>query len=160
MTDKIRILYIDGDPALLEITKQYFEQDDGLIVTTVKSAADALYLHIDKPFDVIVSGDKIPEMDGIELLKQIREKGDTTPFIIFTGEEGEDAAIEALNSGADFYQQKGGQPALQFRSLSNKIHHAVFHRRAEREVLRKNTELQAAYEHIHVTEEKLRSKHF
>ena len=67
----------------------------------------------------------MPEMDGIEFLKIVRGRGDKTPFIIFTGKWREEVVIEALNSGADFYLQKGGEPKSQFAELSNKIQHAV-----------------------------------
>ncbi len=39
--------------------------------------------------------------------------------------------IEAINSGADFYLQKGGQPRAQFAELAHKVRQAVQRRRAE-----------------------------
>jgi DNA-binding NarL/FixJ family response regulator len=47
------------------------------------------------------------------------------PFIIFTGKGREEVVIEALNSGADFYIQKGGDPKAQFAELAHKIRQAV-----------------------------------
>ncbi len=68
-----------------------------------------------------VSDDQMPAMDGIEFLKAVRGWGDKTPFIIFTGKGREDVVIEALNTGADFYLQKGGEPKSQFPELAHKI---------------------------------------
>ena len=55
----------------------------------------------------------------------------TLPFIIFTGRSREEIVIQALNEGADFYIQKGGEPVSQFAELANKVRKAVVQRRAE-----------------------------
>jgi len=80
-------------------------------------------------YDAIVSDYQMPEMDGIEFLKTVRGSGSDMPFIIFTGKGREDVVIEAINNGADFYLQKGGNPKAQFAELSHKIKHAVRERR-------------------------------
>jgi len=72
----------------------------------------------------------MPGMDGIEFLKQIRSSGNSIPFIIFTGRGREEVVIEAINSGADFYLQKGGDPNSQFAELSHKVKIAVERKRA------------------------------
>ncbi len=77
----------------------------------------------------------MPEMDGIAFLKVVRARGDKTPFIIFTGKGREEVVIEALNSGADFYLQKGGEPRSQFAELVHKIRHAVSHRQADKALI-------------------------
>ncbi|MFA6673443.1 MAG: PAS domain S-box protein, partial [Methanoculleus sp.] len=53
------------------------------------------------------------------------------PFIIFTGRGREEVAIEALNNGADFYLQKGGDPKTQFSELANAVRQLAGRRRAE-----------------------------
>jgi PAS domain S-box-containing protein len=73
----------------------------------------------------------MPVMDGIEFLKRVRASGSTLPFIIFTGRGREEIVIQALNEGADFYLQKGGEPVSQFAELAHKIRQAVQQRRAE-----------------------------
>ena len=72
-------------------------------------------------YDAIISDYQMPEMDGITFLKELKASGNTTPFIIFTGRGREEVAIEALNEGADFYLQKGGEPKSQFAELAHKI---------------------------------------
>jgi len=59
----------------------------------------------------------MPETNGIDFLKLIRSRDDPIPFILFTGRGREEVVIEALNSGADFYLQKGGDPSSQFKEL-------------------------------------------
>ncbi|MEI7650093.1 MAG: PAS domain S-box protein, partial [Methanomicrobiales archaeon] len=61
------------------------------------------------------------------------------PFILFTGRGREEVVIQAINSGADFYLQKGGEPGAQFAELTHKIKAAAFRNRAE-DSLRKSEE--------------------
>jgi PAS domain S-box-containing protein len=98
------------------------------------------------------------DMDGIAFLKKLKASGNLTPFIIFTGRGREEVVIEALNNGADFYIQKGGDIKAQFAELSNKIRYAVTRRKAEEALIRKNEELGASYEQIAATEEELRQQ--
>ena len=58
-------------------------------------------------------------------MKQVRATKPALPFILFTGRSREEIVILALNEGADFYIQKGGDPKAQFTELSHKIHRAV-----------------------------------
>ena len=94
----------------------------------------------------------MPEMDGIAFLKKVRTSGNTIPFILFTGRGREEVVIEAINSGVDFYIQKGGDPMAQFTELTHKIRQAVQKRQAE-------AELRAAYEQLTAAEEELREQY-
>ena len=86
----------------------------------------------DHHYDAIVSDYQMPGMNGIEFLQHIRHSGNTLPFIIFTGKGREEVVIEAINSGADSYLQKGGNPQSQFAELALKIQQIVRRSRAER----------------------------
>jgi len=121
----IDILYVDDDPDFLEITKRIVSRSGAISVETTVSAADALSLLENRVFDVIVSDYQMPRTDGIEFLKILRAAGNTTPFIIFTGKGREEVVIQAYDSGADFYVQKGGDLKTQFRELEHKIVQAV-----------------------------------
>jgi PAS domain S-box-containing protein len=121
----ISILYVDDETVLLEVTRVYLERTGDFSVTTCTSAKIALELLITRKFDAIVSDYQMPGIDGLEFLKKVRAGGNTVPFILFTGKGREEVAIEALNSGADFYLQKGGEPKSQFAELVNKLRQAV-----------------------------------
>lgn len=138
-SDTISILYVDDEPALLELSKQYLERFGNFNVTIAPSAAEAIRILAEEPFDAIISDYEMPQMNGIEFLKKIRADGNTIPFLIFTGRGREEVVIEALNNRADFYIQKGGVPRAQFAELINKIHYAVSRRRTE-ERLRRSEE--------------------
>ncbi|MEI6292720.1 MAG: PAS domain S-box protein [Methanomicrobiales archaeon] len=138
----IRILLVDDEPALLDIARIFIEREEGLRVTTCPSAFDAMrLLSGQERFDVIVSDYEMPAMDGIEFLKKIREDGNKTPFIIFTGRGREQVVIEALNYGADFYLQKGGDPKSQFAELRNMVRQACKRKEAEEAHIRSERQL-------------------
>ncbi|OPX68384.1 MAG: Bacterioopsin transcriptional activator [Methanoregulaceae archaeon PtaB.Bin009] len=100
-------------------------------ISTALSAHEALEMLKTRGFDVIVSDYEMPQMNGIEFLRAIKETHPHIPFIIFTGRGREHVAIEALNLGAAFYLQKGGHPRSQFAELRNMIEQAVSRKRAE-----------------------------
>ncbi|MCK7474813.1 MAG: response regulator [Rhodopseudomonas palustris] len=60
-------------------------------------------------FDVIISDYAIPDIDGITLLKEVRARGYAGLFIIVTEKHRAHIAIDALNNGANYYFQKGGE---------------------------------------------------
>ena len=126
-----RILYVDDEPALLDISRLFLERSGEFSVGIVDSAAAALTLLAEQKFDAIISDYQMPEIDGIEFLRRVRAGGSTIPFIIFTGRGREEIVIQALNEGADFYIQKGGEPVSQFAELAHKVRQAVQQRRAE-----------------------------
>jgi len=100
-------------------------------VDTADSAACALDSLKVREYDVIVSDYQMPGKDGIQLLKEIRSTGNMIPFILFTGKGREEVAKEALNNGADFYLQKGGDPTSQFAELANMIMQAHSRKKGE-----------------------------
>jgi PAS domain S-box-containing protein len=131
------VLYVDNETGLLEIGKIFLERGEQFSVDTAVSAPDALSLIRAKNYDAIVSDYQMPDMDGITFLTEVRTGFGTIPFILFTGKGREEVVIEALNRGADFYLQKGGDMKSQYAELAHTIKKAVDGRR-QQEALRKS----------------------
>lgn len=128
---RISVLYVDDESAFLDIMKTVLERWGRFTVTTTEDATDALRLLTFHHYDAIVSDYQMPGMDGIEFLKAVRHQFGDIPFILFTGKGREEVVIDAMNNGADFYLQKGGDIKSQYTELSNKIQYAVSRRRIE-----------------------------
>jgi len=127
----ISILYVDDEPTLLDLGKIFLEKDPRFSVDIACSAFEALEKLKHRTYNAIVSDYQMPNMNGIEFLKKVRSSGNKIPFIIFTGRGREEIVIQALNEGADYYLQKGGEPQAQFTELKHKICQAVQQRRSE-----------------------------
>jgi PAS domain S-box-containing protein len=125
----LSVLYVDDDPTLLNICKLYLERRSDISVSIADSVDHALKLLDTFSFDIIISDYQMPCTDGIG--KILKEKQCSTPFILFTGRGREEVVIEAINNGATYYIQKGGDPKSQFAELDHKIREAVRRRRAE-----------------------------
>ncbi len=128
----ISVLYVDDEPGLLELCRIFLEQTGEFRVDTVESAEEALEQLKKKQYDAVISDFQMPVMDGISLLKSIRRQTADLPFILFTGRGREEVVIDAVNNGADFYVQKGGDPKAQFVELMHKVRQAVDKKKAER----------------------------
>ncbi len=133
----ISVLLVDDEPQLLELTKLFIEKvAKDIKIASASSAKEASVLMKPGGYDALVCDYQMPEMDGLEFLKELRSRNDDIPFVLFTGKGREDVAIEALNLGADFYLQKGGEPNSQFAELASMIRTSVAARRAERDLAR------------------------
>lgn len=130
----ISVLYVDDDPALLDIGKIFLERIGNFSVETCTSAPEALERLERVSYHAVLSDFDMPEMNGIQFLKEVRSLYPTLPFVIFTGRGREDVVVEALNNGVDFYLQKGGEPKSQFAELSHKLRAAVQRRRSEEQI--------------------------
>ena len=128
------VLYIDDEKDLLDMGKIFLEQSGYLHVDTTPSVTEALDKLKHRQYDGIISDYQMPRMNGIEVLRYIRSHYKDLPFILFTGKGREEVVIEALNSGADFYIQKGGDPKSQFVELEHKIKNAINRRRIHDEL--------------------------
>lgn len=104
------ILLVDDEPA---ITRAYGRslRSAGFTVVTAADGNEAASAARDRSFDVIVSDIAMPEMDGIELLRHVREHDLDVPFVIMTGGPAVDSAARAMEYGALRYLTKPVEPA-------------------------------------------------
>ena len=95
------ILFVDDEPSVLQSFERRFGKR--FSIRTAGNAVEALrYLREEGPSAVIVSDMRMPGMDGIELLSQVKELYPDMVRIMLTGNADKETAIEAVNSGQIF----------------------------------------------------------
>ncbi len=144
----ITALYVDDEPALLDIVKLFLEKTGNIQTITSDSSIQALEILRDKHIDVIISDFDMPIMNGIEFLIETRKAGFNIPFIIYTGKGRMEIVIQALEAGADSYIQKDGEIKVQFSELLEKIQKVVRWKIAEDEIKKKNREWEGIFQSI------------
>jgi len=96
---KIKVLIADDEKEFVDTLLARLEIRD-FSVTAVYSGKAAIEMIEKVKFDVIILDVLMPEMDGIETLKLIKEKSPLTPVIMLTGEATVDNAIQGMKLGA------------------------------------------------------------
>jgi two-component system response regulator PilR (NtrC family) len=101
-----RILVVDDDAGVREALSEFL-LSLGYGVVAVENGEDALAEYGKGDFDVVMADLIMPNMDGMELLRQIREgKNNEVIFLMITGHPSISTAVEAINRGADDYITK------------------------------------------------------
>lgn len=100
-----RVLLVDDDPALLRSFSRLL-RTSGYEISTASNGRDAVDQVDAGSFDVIVSDITMPNMDGIQLLRQVREHDLLVPVVLVTGEPAVKTAVQALELGAFHYLTK------------------------------------------------------
>ena len=97
----MHVLVVDDDPALLQALPEALRlRMSGVAVDTANSATAALDRMVGRDYDAIVTDIKMPGMDGLALLTEIRTRRPDTPILIITGHGEHALAIQALRGGA------------------------------------------------------------
>ena len=127
---QVAVLIVDDDPALLEALPEALRlRLSDVTVETADSAAAALARIADRDYDAIVTDIKMPGMDGLELLAEIRARRPDTPTLMITGHGETGLVVRALRGGAcdlipkpidrDYFAASLSR-ALQMRQLSRR----------------------------------------
>ncbi|MEP1306829.1 MAG: response regulator transcription factor [Balneola sp.] len=101
----MKILVVEDDPSVRTLVKAVLEHN-GNSVITAETAKDGLTLATGEKLEMIVLDLGLPDGDGYEVCKQIRDQGVTTPVLILSGEQEADVKVKCLKVGADDYLTK------------------------------------------------------
>src|SRR4030043_39632 len=105
MLEKIRIMVIDDEP-LMRVTIQDALIAEGYEVVTAETGKKGLDLFGDNQNDILITDLKLPDMDGIEILKEIKIRNPEAHVIVITAYGSIDSAVTAMKEGASDYLTK------------------------------------------------------
>jgi len=116
----IRIAIIDDEPLVLRNLQRKIGKS-GYMVETFTDPFKALSRMEIEPFDIIFTDLHMPKMDGMKVLKKIKENYHRTEVIIITGYASIDNAVEAVKQGAFYYIEKPFTPEQVMLILSRAV---------------------------------------
>jgi len=120
----VTVLVVDDDVSILRILKQLLKEK-GYNVVTAEDGIEALKVISDNEFDLVITDLMMPGVDGLEVLKNAKERNARTQVIMITGFATLDSAIDALKLGAFDYIRKPFKLAeldVTIRNAIDKIH--------------------------------------
>ncbi|MFK7954477.1 MAG: response regulator [Lysobacterales bacterium] len=101
----MQILLVEDDQSLSDGLCTALN-NEGFVTNPVFMGKDALHVLSTSPPDIMVLDLGLPDMDGMELLKQMRRSGLKTPVLVLTARTSIDARVSGLDEGADDYLPK------------------------------------------------------
>ena len=101
----MKMLIIEDDENILSMLKRGFEEEN-YIIDCSDDGEEGEYLALTNSYDIILLDWMLPNKNGIEILKNIRVKGISTPIIMLTAKDEIDDKVKGLSNGADDYLAK------------------------------------------------------
>lgn len=101
----MRILVVEDQAKFLSFIRKGLEEQ-GMSVDTATDGDDAYALASSTPYDMVVLDIMLPGRDGLSILRELREEGNSVPVILLTARSGIHERVEGLNLGADDYLPK------------------------------------------------------
>lgn len=101
----LKLLLVDDEVEFLEPMKARLERR-GIACATAASGAEALAILDASPVDCAVVDVKMPEMDGLELLRRLRRLYPAVPVILLTGHASAELGVKGMELGAFEYLLK------------------------------------------------------
>jgi len=101
----VRVLVVEDAPRLLEILARSL-REEGFVVDGASTGEEALRLAATAPYDAIVLDIRLPDLDGFEVCRRVREAGSWSPILMLTARDALADRVRGLDTGADDYLTK------------------------------------------------------
>ncbi len=128
----VRLLLVDDEERFLATTRILLEKRDVQNIQTATNGADALQILRKERIDVVVLDVKMPGMDGVEVLRRIKQEHPLVEVIMLTGHASVESAVDGLKLGAFDYVMK----PIDIPDLLVKIEEAYGKKKAHDEKIR------------------------
>ena len=104
-TTKLRVLVVDDEPAILRFLRAGLSAQ-GFVVSEVMGGGPALDSVRRELVDLMVLDLGLPDMDGLDVIRQVRKEGSALPIIVLSSRDDEGSKVAALDLGADDFVTK------------------------------------------------------
>ena len=146
----LRVLHLEDSELDHELMLSHLRRG-GLEVRSLRVDSEAAFLAaLEQDWDVVLSDFNLPGFSGLVALDLLKASGRDVPFILVSGEIGEDTAVEAMRNGASDYLLKNNLarlvPALLHAVEANETRHA--RERADRELNKSKQRLRELAQHL------------
>jgi two-component system nitrogen regulation response regulator NtrX len=135
------ILVVDDEEAIVSSLSSIL-QDEGYEVSVAKSGGEALKTYMADPPDLMLLDIWMPDMDGLENLRRIREVVPTAQVMVMSGHGSIETAVKAIKLGAYDYIEK----PLSLENVTLRVKHALEQYRLEEENRSLRTKVQRKFE--------------
>jgi DNA-binding NarL/FixJ family response regulator len=108
----IRVLLVEDHPFFAHAVEQYLTQSGVEIVGSAQTKAEAVLLARDRSPDVLLMDYHLPDGTGAETAAIVRADSPRTVVVMLTGDETEDAMLDAVEAGASGFLSKGERPEI------------------------------------------------
>ena len=148
----ISVLFVDDTTDFLAQVRSSLEKTGELRIDVAQSTKLAVEKLKSRTYDLIVSYEQIPEVNGIEFvsdmngigfLKYLRSLGNTTPVILFGKRGVNKIVIEEVNNGIEIIHPRGGDIRPQIAEMVTLFKQTMLKRKSERETKVQNEQLTA-----------------
>ena len=123
--DKTAILVVDDEQIVTSLICDALEEEDYQVETT-QSSEHAIEMSRNQDFDLVISDIRMPRMDGIEMIKKIKEIQPSIGIIFMTGYANLQSAKNAIKQGASDYIMK----PFELSEMRQAVHNAISMKRA------------------------------
>lgn len=100
-----RILVVDDEPHIVSLVTRGLIAE-GFDTVVAEDGQEALDIALDGDIDLVILDVGLPTMDGFDVLRHLRARGDGVPVIMLTARSGIHATVEGLDAGASDYMSK------------------------------------------------------
>jgi len=101
----VRVLVVEDEVKMAGLLKRGLEEE-GYAVDTAGDGREALWLATENPYDAIVLDVMLPDLDGFEVCRRLRDAGRWSPVLVLTARDAVPDRVSGLDAGADDYLTK------------------------------------------------------
>jgi DNA-binding NtrC family response regulator len=120
MSNARRVLVVDDEPIVNESCRRVLGEE-GYDVDTTESGQEGLQRACARAYDLVITDLKMPDLDGMDLIRALRERRPATPVLVITGYASVMSAVRAVRLGVCDYIEKPFTPMR----LTKAVHEAL-----------------------------------